>query len=285
VLCLRKQPQCLGGVVTYFLVEAALRFSLVGCYVSKMAESVGQAWDEKKRVAATLPALSSSYLRLPHHFFIAMLTKLLLLASTTLGPALCLAQATPRFYIGASAHLLSSSPFRSYNTNTFGPALTVGYQLSPRWAIQSGASLVWRNSTYSTDYSNGSGGYDRVTFELRSNLLIVPLLARYTFTDPSNPLRLDALFGASWQHVTGRTTFTYAYAAGDVDREMYRVGDNSISASAGPALRYSLGTNLELMASSVVQADLSNDYNIAGRNFSDRLSLNTQLGVQYSFGR
>jgi len=137
-----------------------------------------------------------------------MLPKLLLVAGIALAPAIGLAQSTPHLYIGASAQMFSSDPFRSYNTNTFGPALTVGYQLSPRWAIQSGASLFWRNRSTSNDYSNSNAPFDRITYDLHSSLLIIPVLARYTFTDPTNPLHVDALFGASWLHATYRNTTT-----------------------------------------------------------------------------
>jgi len=216
-----------------------------------------------------------------------MLPKFLLVAGIALAPAIGLAQSTPHLYVGASAQMFSSEPFRSSNTNTLGPALTIGYQLSPRWAIQSGASLFWRKSSYSNDYSSsyysGYSLYDRTTADFHSNLLIIPLLARYTFTDPSNPLHVDALFGASWLHGTDRSTFTTYYVTTGADSETHNYTSNTICANVGPSIRYTLGAHLDLIANSIVQVDLSNRYE--GSNFSDRLSLNTQLGIQYSFGK
>jgi hypothetical protein len=209
-----------------------------------------------------------------------MIAKLLLGASLGLAPVVSLAQSTPHVYAGASALLFSSRPFRSYNQNTLGPALTIGYQLSPRWAIQSGIGWGWSNNSFTNDLRDAFSIYNRVTFDSHSDQLIIPLLARYTFTEQAGPLHIDALFGANWLHTIGRTEITYSGPI-RTDVETYKGNGNVLNASVGPSIRYTLGAHLDILANSVVQVALANGYYA----FSDRLSLNTQVGVQYNFGQ
>jgi hypothetical protein len=208
-----------------------------------------------------------------------MVSKLLLAAGIMLAPALCLAQSAPGLYIGASASMLSSRPFRSYNTNTYSPAVTVGYQLSPRWAIQSGASLSWNNSKIANSEFPSSSIFENIQYEIHYRRLTVPLLARYTFTDPAKPLHIDALVGGSWIHSFGNdiTTYTYRTLPSDVLDSRYNYNDASLG--IGPSVRYTLGANLDVTASSLLQTDITH-----GRAF-DYYYLTTQLGIQYAFGR
>jgi hypothetical protein len=209
-----------------------------------------------------------------------MKASLLLAASLGLAPAISLAQATPHVYIGAAAFLSNSGPFRSYSENDLGPALTVGYQLSPRWAIQSGVSWAWHNSSFFSDYRNSNSPYERVTYDLHTDKFVIPLLARYTFTDPASPLHVDALLGASWLYTTGRTAITYSQATSSYT-DTFKGNSTSFSASIGPSVRYTLGAHVDLVATSIMQVALTNRYG----SFTDRLSLNTQVGVQYSLGQ
>lgn len=209
-----------------------------------------------------------------------MKAKLLLAASLGLSPAVSLAQSTPHLYVGASALLASPTPFRSYNQNRFGPALTVGYQLSPRWAIQSGLGWTRQSNSFTNNYNTPSYPTDVIGFDSRLNQFFVPVLARYTFTDPASPLHVDALLGASWLHTTGRTSLTYAGATSPYT-ETYRGSNNDVLPSLGPSVRYTVGTHLDVVATSLLQVNLANGYG----DFANRLSLNTQLGVQYSFGQ
>jgi hypothetical protein len=208
-----------------------------------------------------------------------MVSKLLLAAGTMLAPALCLAQAAPGLYIGTSASMVSYRPFRSYNTNTYSPAVTVGYQLSPRWAIQSGASLSWANDKPTTSDFPSSSIYERIEYDLHSKRLTVPLLARYTFTYPAKPLHIDALFGGSWIHSSGHdiTTFHYRTLPSDVFDSRYSYNDVNIG--IGPSVRYTLGAHLDLTASSLLQTTITH-----GSAF-EYYYLTTQLGIQYAFGR
>lgn len=214
-----------------------------------------------------------------------MFAKTLLGASIVLLPAVSLAQSTPPLYVGASFNILTYNPFRSYSSNLYGPAVTVGYQLSPRWAIQTGASWNRRSDNTSNFDPAGVSIFEEVRYDIRYTRLTVPLLARFTLTDPTKPLQVDALFGPSWIHEGGRTTTTFVYRAGGSDSDTHTYSDNSFSAGLGPSIRYAVGANLELTANSVLQAEFADGLNIVNRRFSDRLFLTTQLGVQYRFGR
>jgi hypothetical protein len=215
-----------------------------------------------------------------------MSAKMLLVASLALAPAVSLAQSALPLYVGASFNISTYNPFRSYSTNRYGPALTVGYQLSPRWAIQTGASWNRRSDNPTSIYPAGSSTViDRVEFNLRYTRLIVPLLARYTFTNAASPLQVDALFGPSWLHSTGRTTATFVYVGGGSDSNTSTYSENSFSAGLGPSIRYAIAPHLELTANSIIQAQFADDVNRANNSFSDRLFLTTQVGVQYKFGR
>lgn len=219
-----------------------------------------------------------------------MLAKTILAVSIALAPAISLAQSTKPLYVGAAATLSTYDPFRSYKSNLFGPALTVGYQLSPRWAIQTGANWNRRTTDTYTGYPASSGSLDRITYDYSYTRLAIPLLARFTFTDPASPLRIDALFGPSWLHATNKSTVTYFYngTAGS-DTNTSRSSANDVSVGLGPSLRYAIGAHLELAASSLLQAEFGDSFNTVDlfvkRRFSDRLFFTTQLGVQYSFGQ
>jgi hypothetical protein len=208
-----------------------------------------------------------------------MLSKLLLGAGLLLSPAVCLAQAAPSLYVGASASMLSTNPFRGYNSNIFGPAVTVGYQFSPRWAIQSGASMNWQNyQSTSHDYT-GASIFNQISYDTHYTQLVIPVLARYTFTAPASPLHIDALFGGNLVHTTRRTSTAYSYKAGNTDVYNGRSSDNTVNLGIGPSVRYTLASHLDVTASSLLQTDLRQ--NIA----FDYFYLTTQLGLQYTFGQ
>ena len=209
-----------------------------------------------------------------------MLPKFLAVAGLALAPLVSFAQSTPHLYVGVGASLLSSNPFQSYRVNTVGPAGTLGVQLSPRWALQSGAFLAWRSSTEMGSAYVGSGTFSPYSSSYRTTLLSVPVLARYTFTAPSARFHVDALFGATWLHSGSRVTTSYTSGTGSITSYDSNYYYNGASLGVGPAVRYTLGTSLDIVASSLVQNELTGN-----GSFSDRLFLTTQLGVQYAFGR
>jgi hypothetical protein len=213
-----------------------------------------------------------------------MLPKFLGIAGLALAPLLSLAQAPPRLYTGVGASLLSSTPFQSYSTKIstkiVGPTGVVGLQLSPRWALQSGAFVRWRNSSYSKNLTTGSGTLENYSFSEHSTSVSIPLLARYTFTAPTARLHVDALFGATWLHSSYRGTSSYSTYGSPITTHNFNSSYNGASLAVGPSVRYTLGSSLDIVASSLVQGEIS-----GGGSFSDRLFLATQLGVQYTFGQ
>ena len=217
-----------------------------------------------------------------------MFAKTILSVSIVLLPAVSLAQSTP-LYVGASFDISTFSPFRSYSANLYGPALTIGYQLSPRWAIQTGASWGQRNDRLPNvsrpDILVTPTIYKEVNFDLRYTRLTIPVLARFTLTDPTKPLQVDALFGPSWIHATSRNTTTFVLKAGGSDSQTSTVSDNNFSAGLGPSIRYAVSSHLQVTANSVLQAEFGDGFDLVNRRFSDHLFLTTQVGVQYRFGQ
>ncbi|NML65275.1 hypothetical protein HHL22_08670 [Hymenobacter sp. RP-2-7] len=119
---------------------------------------------------------------------------------------------------------------------------------------------------------------------LRRDVLVVPLLARFTITAPTSRLHVDVLAGASWAHTIDKRSGEYTDAVQPTRNQAgaYTAVENTANVVLGPALRYSAGTRLDLTANSLLNVDFFNHYNY---NFGNRSFLNTQLGVQYSFGR
>ena len=194
-------------------------------------------------------------------------------------PALGFAQSAPRLYVGASVGLVSPAPFESYSSSQVGLAATLGVQLTARWAIETGALATWRRSTYSYTFLTGGTTPDAYAFTFHSTPLLVPLLARYTFTAPSARLRVDALGGGYWNHTFLRTQQTITSNSRTTDTD-YRDADNDFGVTLGPQLRYALGSRVEAKLNLPVSVRLG-DYG----DFGNRLLLTPQLGVQYTVGR
>ena len=217
-----------------------------------------------------------------------MFAKTSLCASIILLPAVSLAQSTP-LYVGASFNVSSFSPFRSYSSSLYGPALTVGYQLSPRWAIQSGISWGQRSEIPDIiarpDILTAPSIFKEVNFDLRYTKLTIPVLARFTLTDPTKPLQVDALFGPSWIYTINRNTTTFVLNAGGSDSQTSTSSENSFSAGLGPSIRYAVSPHLQVTANSMVQAQFADGINRGNNSSNDGLFLTTQLGVQYNFSR
>lgn len=199
-------------------------------------------------------------------------------------PALGFAQATPQLYVGAGASLLNFGPSRPYAYTAIGPAVTVGVQLSSRWAIQTGASLGWRTVNNSINRDSAAVTLGAYALNDRVAQLIVPLLVRFTLTDPSTRLHVDLLAGGSWRHTGLNRSVRYtdvAQASRNYDMG-YTSASNAANVVAGLALRYSASPRVAITASALLNADFTTKYYQA--TFADRLLLNGQLGVQYTFG-
>lgn len=200
-------------------------------------------------------------------------------------PTLGFAQSTPHLYLGAGASLLNVRPFQSYSFNAIGPAFTVGVQLSPRWAIQTGATLGWHTRNNSINRDSAASTLGAYAFNDRLSLLVVPLLVRWTLTDPAARLHIDLMAGASWQHTGTNRTTRYTDAT-NPSRNLeggYKLASNTANVVVGPALRYDVGTHVALTANALLSAQTLGIKYYNG-TFADRLFLTGQVGVQYTFG-
>lgn len=213
-----------------------------------------------------------------------MYKKLLYLALLGI-PQLGFAQTTPasaRFYVGAGANLLRDTPFRSGGTTLVGPSLTAGMQFTPRLAVQISAAYQWQHDTFTyPDFTYGSGSVaSNVKADFYYKYFTVPVLLRYTFTEPTAPLHFDGLAGITLLHNTYKSTLSGPSGGYDYFPDNYRSSSTNASLTLGPAVRYSVTPNVELTASGLLSAVLGDDY----YRFSDRLFLNVLVGAHYTFG-
>jgi hypothetical protein len=193
---------------------------------------------------------------------------------------------TPRFYVGAGAALLTGQPFHRYATTRIGPALTVGYQLRPRLALQlSGAYTSRKGSTGYDSYSTDNAGnqyIDSYSTEYRDRLFTLPVLLRGELTNSGKRLHVDALVGATLLLSTSYSRSTSTYQ-GQTSFYNYDYGPSlNASLSLGPALRYSLTPRLEATADVLVNIVVTRAYYYS---FNDHLFSNVLAGVRYRFGQ
>ena len=163
-----------------------------------------------------------------------------------------------------------------------GPGLTVGLQLTPRLADQTGLSYHWKKDSLATyQFIPSPGNASTVTMTSRVKYFIVPALLRYTATAPTARARFDILGGATLVHATGR--ISYEGNGGTIDPALRdRSSSNTrLNLTLGPAVRATLSPRLELTAAGLLSAVVSEDY----YRFSDRLFLNTSFGLNYTFGQ
>jgi hypothetical protein len=205
---------------------------------------------------------------------LAMLSHLLLTTGLlgTLLPLSSPAQTAPtsaRFYVGIGANLLSDLPFkdRGIVPSSFGPSLTAGLPFTPRWALQVGFSYHGKRETITNPNST-------VEATIRTKYFLVPALLRYTVTEPANPVQFDILGGATLVHAKGQTTFS------PPSYDESKLSDTRFNLTLGPAVRAAISNHLEFTTSSLVSMVVGENY----YNFSDRLFLNTSLGLNYKFG-
>jgi hypothetical protein len=186
-----------------------------------------------------------------------------------------------RFYVGAGANILSDVPFNSAGVSHLaGPSLTAGLQLTPHVALQAGVSYQWQKETYSEiAYYSAPGNVTTYMSEHRYKYFFIPVLLRYTFTPSAARFHLDALGGVTLLVTTQRDSYETSPAT-IPQPNVYKSSSFDASLTLGPAIRYSLSPQVELTASSAASMILQN----YGR-FSNRLFLNTAIGVNYAFGR
>lgn len=190
---------------------------------------------------------------------------------------------SPRFYLGVGASALSDAPASSYNSLQHpGPSLNVGIQLTPQWALQAGAALNWRNDSDSQSYQRSpSDGLTVYQYHIRSTTLTVPLLARYTFTDPAGPFRGDLLGGVTLLHTKSHFTSssTSAGQAPFLTDERFTATQGSLTLGLGA--RYALSPRVEVIADGLANVAVTDSF----YEFSDRFFLNLGVGIRYYLGQ
>jgi hypothetical protein len=180
------------------------------------------------------------------------------------------APASPRFYVGVGANLLANVPFkdRALVPRIFGPSLTAGLLFTPRWALQVGFSYHGKQEPiYDPNSPTPASGPT-----LDTNYFLVPALLRYTVTAPATLVQVDVLAGATLVHMKGWNTYS------SFPTSSYT--DTRVNLTLGPAVRAALSTHWEVTAASLVSMIVGENY----YTFSDRLFLNTSLGLNYKFG-
>jgi hypothetical protein len=189
----------------------------------------------------------------------------------------------PRFYVGLSGNQLSNIPFNQNGPvpRIIGPALTAGWQLTPRLAVQTGLSYHWKKDSFVTYQSPPTpGSASSVNVTSRTKYLLVPALLRCTVTALAARAHFDLVGGATLVHASGSIDFKGNNGTVDPALRNYSVSDTRFNLTLGPAVRATLSRRLELTAAGLVSAVVGEDY----YRFSDRLFLNTSIGVNYTFG-
>jgi hypothetical protein len=220
-----------------------------------------------------------------------MLLKTLLTAGLlgSLFPFAGFAQTTPtatRFYVGLGGNQLSNIPFNTDGIvpRIIGPALTVGMQLTPRLAVQTGLSYHWKtdsSAAYQVISNPGSPGASTITITQRSSYFIVPVVLRYTASALTARAHFDVVGGATVVHARGRVTYEGNGGPADPALRERTSSNTRLNVTLGPAVRAALSSHLELTAAGLVSAVVTEDY----YRFSDRLFLNASLGLNYTFGQ
>jgi hypothetical protein len=157
-------------------------------------------------------------------------------------------------------------------------------QLTPRLAVQTGLSYHWQKEFFgSYEFSSYPGGTGSGTVDItqHASYFIVPALLRFTATAPAARTHFDIVGGATIVHARG--SVTYETTSGPVDPALRdRSSSNTrLNVTLGPAVRATLSPHLELTATGLLSAVVTEDY----YRFSDRLFFNTSLGLNYTFGQ
>ena len=211
--------------------------------------------------------------------------RLLLFAGCLGLPLVGIAQTTPHYYAGLSASLLRDSPFNQYvSPNLYGAALTGGVQLSPRWALQTGVGINWRTDSYTYPrYAIGGGSPTSTSYSSnRYTVLTVPVLVRCTFTQPAARFHVDGLAGFTLLHYLTHQEFSTTYTTGqNPDYQEINFIANDLALTLGPAVRYTLTPQVELVAHGFTNVIINNRY----YSFNERFLFSALLGVHYTFGQ
>ena len=200
-------------------------------------------------------------------------------------------------------------PGRTPPYEGYGPALTVGHDVLPRLAVQTGlvfyqhSGLFGFNGTYDAARFNPGGP---VLLRTESNVerrraFAVPLLLRYTLTrDPARRWQADALAGATGlqtRYHTVREVAETTTSGPTFARQVSEQTRTGVGLTAGAGLRHALGRHLDLTADALGHLSLTPRTPVFGPGagarypatgpvppLRERLSGTVLLGVRYRFG-
>ncbi|GAA4053688.1 hypothetical protein GCM10022409_45830 [Hymenobacter glaciei] len=198
--------------------------------------------------------------------------------------------ATPRYYVGLGAYSSYYNKFgRPYGTTGFPVPvqLTVGYQLSPRLAVQVGVAYSGHSYTYNNSNQQSSPSYVPYSIEGKNTqrLTSVTVLARYGLTQQAaHRLQFDALGGFGLEHSSyrGRGTQTDGFSGTlQTSTYDYTTVRNTLLLTAGLGASYRLSPCFELTSDFTVNRALNN---IDPVYTGPALTGAAAVGLRYRFG-
>ncbi|TGE08200.1 outer membrane beta-barrel protein [Hymenobacter fodinae] len=206
----------------------------------------------------------------------------LLLTAPLVGLAQTTKPAPPRFYVGLSAYTSAyQRASRQFGKNQLLPLqATVGYQLTPRWAVQTGLAYnvgkgVFSGTSY--DFDGSVRGDYRAAF--RTSTLSLSALGRYTLTrTPIHRFQVDLLGGVTMEHRTSRSSGFSPDNTQPGGISTYNTSwrGTSYLLTFGPSLRYRVSPKVDLVGEGTMNVNME--------TLRD-LTTSGALGVRYRFGR
>lgn len=188
--------------------------------------------------------------------------------------------AAPHLYVGLAAYASNYLPLGQFWRHGFPVPLqaTVGYQLSPRWAVQASGAYSGRSNSYagfegsSTTPASYVGSY-------RERLFTTSVLGRYTLTrQPTHRLQVDVLAGLAWAHLHYTSSYSRIDSLGAITSSGGDYTTNRLLLNAGLGARYRITPRLEATYNVLLNVPLSG-YHAGGPQPS------MALGLQYHLGR
>lgn len=206
-------------------------------------------------------------------------------AATLLMPLLGSAQGNEpvvsRYYVGLSAYTNWYQRLSREQDGSKWPPLsvTVGYQLSSRWALQLSTAYSSSPGSYAGTARNFDGSLiGNYSNDYRNTALSMMALGRYTLTrTPSKRFQLDALGGISLDRQGYRGKGynpDYTDPNGTVPFERSSHNYN-YALSVGPSLRYRIGSGLEAVGEGTVNMDIRSPRVV---------TTSASVGLRYRFG-
>ena len=203
----------------------------------------------------------------------------------------------PRAYVGLQygrqdyqllVSTTSGSPrAEAGRTNARRPQLTVGYQLTPRLALQAGFAPLRETFTYGGIGTNNAGQPLIERGQSATRSLALPVLARYTFAvRPWKNLQLDMLGGTVLFWSRGKSEFTRTENGVVTTQSVVTTQVNNAFLAAGPSARYEAGRHLAGFVDWMFYKNVRSTAAYPGSNLGNKTGItnSVNLGIRYQFG-